>query len=68
MQGRGGVVLIKGEMYTGRYAVHAHLMKNTPPVNLNGAVLYHCGPVMLKEAGEWKAQAAGPATCSREEP
>jgi fumarate hydratase, class I len=24
-------------------------MKNPPPVDLNGAVLYHCGPVMLKE-------------------
>ncbi len=44
----GDVVLITGEMYTGRDAVHAYLMKNPPPVDLNGAVLYHCGPVMLK--------------------
>ena len=27
----GDVVLISGEMYTGRDAVHAHLMKNAPP-------------------------------------
>jgi len=64
----GDVVLITGEMYTGRDAVHAYLMKNKPPVDLNGAVLYHCGPVMLKEGEQWKVKAAGPTTSSREEP
>jgi fumarate hydratase class I len=64
----GDVVLIHGEMYTGRDNVHAHLMKNPPPVDLDGAVLYHCGPVMLQEGGRWKVKAAGPTTSSREEP
>ncbi len=64
----GDVVLIRGEMFTGRDAVHAHLMKNPPPVDLNGAVLYHCGPVMLKQGDEWFVKAAGPTTSSREEP
>ena len=64
----GDVVLINGEMYTGRDAVHAYLMKNPPPVDLHGAVLYHCGPVMLKEGDEWKVKAAGPTTSIREEP
>ena len=44
----GDVVLITGEMYTGRDNVHAYLMKNPPPVDLHGAALYHCGPVMLR--------------------
>ena len=64
----GDVVLISGEIYTGRDAVHAYLMKNAPPVDLHGAVLYHCGPVMLKEGGNWKVKAAGPTTSIREEP
>src|SRR5689334_4357873 len=64
----GDVVLINGEMYTGRDNVHAYLMKNAPPVDLNGAALYHCGPVMLQEGGEWKVKAAGPTTSIREEP
>jgi fumarate hydratase, class I len=64
----GDVVLINGEMFTGRDAVHAHLMKNAPPVDLNGAVLYHCGPVMLKQGEEWFVKAAGPTTSIREEP
>jgi fumarate hydratase class I len=64
----GDVVLISGEMYTGRDAVHAHLMTTPPPVDLNGAVLYHCGPVMLQENGKWTVKAAGPTTSIREEP
>jgi fumarate hydratase class I len=60
--------LINGDMYTGRDNVHAHLMKNPPPVDLHGAVLYHCGPVMLQEGGRWRVKAAGPTTSSREEP
>jgi fumarate hydratase, class I len=64
----GDVVLIQGEMFTGRDAVHAYLMKNPPPVDLNGAVLYHCGPVMLKQGEGWAIKAAGPTTSIREEP
>src|SRR5262245_45085795 len=64
----GDVVLVTGEIYTGRDAVHAHLMKNPPPVDLHGAILYHCGPVMLKQGEQWSVKAAGPTTSSREEP
>src|SRR5512143_604146 len=64
----GDVVLISGEMFTGRDNVHAYLMKNPPPVDLNGAALYHCGPVMLKEGEKWRVKAAGPTTSIREEP
>jgi fumarate hydratase class I len=64
----GDVVLVSGRMYTGRDAVHAHLMKHEPPVDLRGAVLYHCGPVVKKDADGWKVTAAGPTTSIREEP
>jgi fumarate hydratase class I len=64
----GDVVLVRGEMFTGRDNVHAYLMKNPPPVDLRGSVLYHCGPVMLKQGDEWSVKGAGPTTSSREEP
>jgi fumarate hydratase class I len=64
----GDLVLINGEMFTGRDNVHAHLMKNPPPADLNGSVLYHCGPVMLKQGDHWTVKAAGPTTSIREEP
>ena len=64
----GDVVLISGRVYTGRDAVHAHLMKHEPPVDLRGGVLYHCGPVVAKEGDGWRITAAGPTTSIREEP
>ena len=65
----GDVVLISGRMFTGRDAVHSHLMKHEPPVDLNGSVLYHCGPVVVKDAdGRYRVTAAGPTTSIREEP
>jgi fumarate hydratase class I len=64
----GDVVLLSGTVYTGRDAVHAHLMKHEPPVDLGGAALYHCGPVVRKEGDTWRVTAAGPTTSIREEP
>src|SRR5438309_987873 len=64
----GDVVLVSGPMFTGRDAVHSHLMKHAPPVDLQGAVLYHCGPVVVNEGDTWRVTAAGPTTSIREEP
>lgn len=64
----GDVVLVSGRMFTGRDAVHAHLMKHEPPVDLRGAALYHCGPVVQKTGDDWRVTAAGPTTSIREEP
>ncbi|MGO4275035.1 FumA C-terminus/TtdB family hydratase beta subunit, partial [Paenibacillus sp. TAF58] len=65
----GDVVVINGTMHTGRDALHKYLMDHDAPVDLNGAAIYHCGPVMSKdEAGEWHVKAAGPTTSIREEP
>ncbi|MFE4710324.1 fumarate hydratase [Paenibacillus sp. NPDC056722] len=64
----GDVVILSGEMHTGRDALHKYLMDHEAPVDLNGAVIYHCGPVMLKDEEGWHVKAAGPTTSIREEP
>jgi len=64
----GDVVLLQGEMVTGRDAVHHYLMHHDSPTSLRGAVLYHCGPVVLKQDGRYRMTAAGPTTSIREEP
>jgi fumarate hydratase class I len=65
----GDVVVINGAMHTGRDALHKYLMENDSPVDLEGGVIYHCGPVMLKDENEtWHVKAAGPTTSIREEP
>ncbi len=65
----GDVVIINGLLHTGRDALHKYLIDHDCPVDLNGGIIYHCGPVMLKdEQGEWHVKAAGPTTSIREEP
>ncbi|HWV98148.1 MAG TPA: FumA C-terminus/TtdB family hydratase beta subunit [Candidatus Acidoferrum sp.] len=68
----GDEVAITGVLFTGRDAVHKYLHeggKLPAGVDLNGGILYHCGPVVIKdERGDWKCVAAGPTTSIREEP
>jgi fumarate hydratase class I len=68
----GDVVLINGPLVTGRDAAHHYLLHNEAPCDLRGAILYHCGPVMLKQGSAgtetWRVGAAGPTTSIREEP
>lgn len=66
----GDVVLISGRIVTGRDAIHKYLIEHDEaPADLEGQIIYHCGPVMLQDdKGEWTVQAAGPTTSAREEP
>jgi fumarate hydratase class I len=65
----GDAVSLSGVIYTGRDAVHKYLFKGGElPCDWKGGVLYHCGPVMLKEGGAYVCKAAGPTTSIREEP
>lgn len=68
----GDEVKISGVVFTGRDVVHKYLHEGgelPPEVNLRDGIIYHCGPVVVKdEAGRWKVTAAGPTTSIREEP
>lgn len=65
----GDIIIINGQMHTGRDAWHKHIVDNKSIVPFAGGVLYHCGPVALKnDDGSWRITAAGPTTSIREEP
>jgi fumarate hydratase class I len=68
----GDEVSISGILFTGRDAVHKYLHeggKLPKEVNLKEGILYHCGPVVVRdEKNQWKCVAAGPTTSIREEP
>jgi len=67
----GDSVTLTGTIYTARDAAHKYLAETKDLVGLpdiRGAVLYHCGPVIIKANGSWKVTAAGPTTSIREEP
>jgi len=68
----GEAVLIKGRIFTGRDKLHKFLYNEKPPreqmpFDLKGAILYHCGPIVRKAAGNFKAIACGPTTSMRVE-
>lgn len=68
----GDPVEITGTVFTGRDVVHKYLHEGgvlPPEVRLRDGMIYHCGPVVVKDAeGRWKVTAAGPTTSIREEP
>jgi fumarate hydratase class I len=65
----GDMVSLSGRIVTGRDQIHKYLASgNASPIDLTGLVIYHCGPVVIKEKGQWKITAAGPTTSMREEP
>lgn len=68
----GDEVAISGIIHTGRDAVHKYLHEGgalPPGVSLRDGIIYHCGPVVIKdEKNQWKCVAAGPTTSIREEP
>ena len=65
----GDYVLLSGKIITARDAAHKYLMSHPAPVNLQGAALYHCGPVVRQiDQDSWQVLAAGPTTSIREEP
>lgn len=68
----GDEVGITGLVFTGRDAVHKYLHDGgelPPEIKIRDGILYHCGPVVMKdEQGNWRVTAAGPTTSIREEP
>ena len=71
----GDIVYISGIVLTARDEAHARILEmheegHELPFDLEGAAIYHCGPLMQKkEAGdggeEWTVVAAGPTTSDR---
>ncbi len=66
------VIYVSGTMVTARDAAHRRALElakkgEKPPVDLEGCVLYHCGPIAVKKDGEWEIVAAGPTTSTRME-
>lgn len=67
----GESVSLSGTIYTARDAAHHRLVTGgqlPAGLDLRSAVLYHCGPVIVKANGRWRVTAAGPTTSMREEP
>jgi fumarate hydratase subunit beta len=69
----GDVVYVSGEhVYTARDEAHEralHMFEKgeNPPVDFEGSVVYHVGPVAWQKDGKWQIVSAGPTTSVRME-
>lgn len=66
----GDVIYITGLIYTARDQAHRRILEYVEkgqklPVDLNGSVIFHVGPLMRKEDDNWIVVSAGPTTSTR---
>lgn len=69
----GDYVSLFGKIVTGRDILHRYLAterpkKDTLPCDLEGGILYHCGPIVRVSDGAYRVVSAGPTTSMRVEP
>ena len=68
----GDEVSLSGIVVTARDMAHKLMVEEKPDFirpYLEGGVIYHCGPIVGKDAqGNWRFVSAGPTTSNREEP
>ncbi|NOZ26214.1 MAG: fumarate hydrolyase [Nitrospirae bacterium] len=68
----GDFVMLNGMIVTGRDRIHKFLFNEKPPgssipFGLEGAVLYHCGPIIRRDDTGYTLVAGGPTTSQRVE-
>ncbi|MBP1909458.1 FumA C-terminus/TtdB family hydratase beta subunit [Methanolobus bombayensis] len=66
----GDIVYLTGTVFTARDEAHARILEMAGenkelPFDLEGAVIYHCGPLMKGKDASWEVVAAGPTTSAR---
>ncbi len=64
----GDIVYLSGEIVTARDSAHRRILslpREELPFNPEGAVVYHCGPVVRRKGQEWEIVSAGPTTSAR---
>ncbi len=65
----GDVIYLTGNIYTARDQAHKRILEEGAPVDIEGAVLFHAGPIVTKDDdGNYKMVAVGPTTSMRMNP
>lgn len=64
----GDVVYLTGNILTARDQAHKRLLELGAPLDIDGAALFHAGPIISEEDDEYKMVAIGPTTSMRMNP
>lgn len=64
----GDVVYLTGNILTARDQAHKRIIEQGAPLNIDGAAIFHAGPIISEDNGEYKMVAIGPTTSMRMNP
>ena len=64
----GDVVYLTGNILTARDQAHKRILENGAPCDIEGAAIFHAGPIITESDGEYNMVAIGPTTSMRMNP
>ena len=64
----GDIVYLSGTIFTARDSAHKRIVEEGAPVDINGAVIFHAGPIIQKKGEKYEMVAVGPTTSTRMNP
>ena len=64
----GDVVYLTGNIFTARDQAHKRILEQGAPLNIDGGVIFHAGPIITKKDENYEMVAIGPTTSMRMNP
>lgn len=64
----GDVVYLTGNILTARDQAHKRILERGAPLDIEGAALFHAGPIIAKRDDDYEMVAIGPTTSMRMNP
>lgn len=64
----GDTVFLTGTIYTARDSAHKRIIESGAPMDLEGIVLFHAGPIIQQDNEDYNIVAIGPTTSMRMNP
>jgi len=66
----GDIIYLTGTIHTSRDKAHKRMLEyagegKKPPFDIDGGIIYHCGPLARKKDSGWEILSAGPTTSAR---
>ena len=64
----GDVVYLTGNIITARDQAHKRIIEQGAPLDIEGAAIFHAGPIITENEGDYNMVAIGPTTSMRMNP
>ena len=64
----GDVVYLTGNILTARDQAHKRIIEQGTPFNIEGAAIFHAGPIITQDGEDYRMVAVGPTTSMRMNP